>query len=293
MQVPAYSVSPQAVRCRPAGAGDPEPGQPLPDRPGAAARPESSRTTKTRGSRIGGSNIASLIPQGRREQDALKQIGYKVTTLQEKPPLVDNFRPYMEQIKRTGATAYNEIVPRTDITPEIQAINNVGLNLDYLVLGTQFYDQQTIDGRQGDEVPADLGLLQPPAVRAVGEVPGVPQIKSIMAAGVTSPKYNDFTALAFNAWTLWAKSATACGNDLTQACVLQKAGSETAWTAGGLFPPRDTNPANPQQPTCYVMMKVTPNGFVYDPDVTQPNNGRLQLRPEERRHAQEHLRVTS
>ena len=29
------------------------------------------------------------------------------------------------------------------------------------------------------------------------------------------------------------------GNDLTQACVLQKAALNPSWTAGGLFPPRD------------------------------------------------------
>ena len=55
--------------------------------------------------------------------------------------------------------------------------------------------------------------------------------------------------------------------------MLQKAGSEQAWTAGGLFPPRNTDPKNPQQPTCYVMMDATANGFVYDKAITQPNNG--------------------
>ncbi len=55
--------------------------------------------------------------------------------------------------------------------------------------------------------------------------PLVKQIKSIMSA-VPKATYTDFTALAFNAWTLWAKSATECGNDLTQDCVLQKAGAE-------------------------------------------------------------------
>ena len=67
--------------------------------------------------------------------------------------------------------------------------------------------------------------------------------------------------------------ATACGNDLTQDCVLQKAGTEKEWTAGGLFPPRDTDPNNKHQTQCYVIMDVTPNGFVYDKEVTQPNNG--------------------
>ncbi len=99
------------------------------------------------------------------------------------------------------------------------------------------------------------------------------QIKDIMNAGVSNPKLNDFVALAFNAWTLWAKSATACGNNLTQDCVLKNAAGEHSWTAGGFFPPRDTDPENPQQPTCYVLERVTPDGFVYDKQTTKPNNG--------------------
>ena len=54
--------------------------------------------------------------------------------------------------------------------------------------------------------------------------------------------------------------------------MLQKAGSEKAWTAGGFFPARNTDPKNPLQPTCYVIMDVTPKGFVYDKAITRPNS---------------------
>ncbi len=228
-------------------------------------------STKKSGIAIGGSNVASLVPQGRRAQEALRDIGYKVTTLQERPPLVDNFRPYMEQIKGTGATAYNEIVSQ-DPTPEFTAISNVGLKLDYVLLGTQFYDEKTVAAAKATAFPPTWVYFSHLPFEMADKYPVVQQIKDIMTAGVSKPKFNDFTALAFNAWTLWAKSATACGNDLSQDCVLEKAGQEKAWTAGGFFPPRDTNPDNPQQPTCYVIMKVTPDGFVYDPDVTKANN---------------------
>jgi ABC-type branched-subunit amino acid transport system substrate-binding protein len=268
-QVPSYSESPAAFAAGLQVQATPNPSIQYQVGPFRLLGEKFPSTLKS-GIAIGGSNIASLVPQGRRAKEALTDIGYKVTTLQERPPLVDNFRPYMEAIKSSGATAYNEIVSQ-DPTPEFTAISNVGLKLDYVLLGSQFYDAKTIAAAKATAFPPTWVYFSHLPFEMASKYPVVQQIKDIMAAGVSNPKFNDFVALAFNAWTLWAKSATACGNALSQDCVLKNAGSEKAWTAGGFFPPRDTNPSNPLQPTCYVIMKVTPNGFVYDPDVTKPN----------------------
>jgi ABC-type branched-subunit amino acid transport system substrate-binding protein len=222
---------------------------------------------------VGGSNFGSLRPQGLRVKEGLADIGYKIADYSERPPAVTNWRPYMEEIKQSGATAYtNATGSAAYIAPELTAINDVGLKLDYALLGNAYYEPQTIAAiKTIPDPPATYQYFSHVPFEMTDD-PVVKQIKSIMA-DTSGALYTDFTALAFNAWTLFAKSATACGDNLTQACVLQKAGSETAWTAGGLFPPRDTDPKNPKQPTCYVIMDVTKNGFVYDKSVTQPNNG--------------------
>jgi hypothetical protein len=110
--------------------------------------------------------------------------------------------------------------------------------------------------------------------------PVLRQIRSIMQAAVASPHYTSFTAFAVSAWTLWAKSATECGADLTQQCILAKAGRYTNWTAGGLFPPHSTVPGKQVQPDCLFLMRLTPNGFVYDRKVTQPNRGLYNCDPQ-------------
>ena len=270
-EVPAYSVSPQAVAAGLQVQATPNPANQYQVGPFRLLGEKFPRTLAA-GIGIAGSTVASVQPQGRRAKDALTAISYRVAILQDRPPLVDNFRPWMEQVKASGAAAYTEIAAQ-DITPEFQAISNVGLKLDYVVLGTQFYDPKTIDAARATSFPPTWVYFSHVPFEMAAQYPVVQQIKNIMAAGVSSPKYNDFVALAFNAWTLWAKSATACGNNLTQDCVLKNAAAEKAWTAGGFFPPRDTDPGNPQQPTCYALMKVTPDGFVYDPDVTKPNSG--------------------
>ena len=69
---------------------------------------------------IGGSNIASLKQQGLRTRDAVEKVGFKVVDYSERPPLVNNYRPYFERIKQTGAKGYNDTTA-SDITPELAA----------------------------------------------------------------------------------------------------------------------------------------------------------------------------
>jgi ABC-type branched-subunit amino acid transport system substrate-binding protein len=269
-EVPAYSVSPEAVAAGLQVNATPNPANQFQIGPYRLLQLKYPAVTKLS---IGSSNIASLKSTGLRSRDAVEKIGFKVVDYSERPPLVSNYRPYMEAIKQSGATGYNDTTA-SDITPELTAVKDTGVNLTWWLLGNQFYDPKTIQAVQNSGTPTKIyQYFSHLPFELADQFPVVKQIKDIMSAGVSSPKYTDFTALGFNAWVLWAKSATACGNNLTQDCVLQKAGSETAWTAGGFFPPRNTDPKNPLQPTCYVMMDVTAQGFVYDKDVTQPNNG--------------------
>ena len=270
-EVPAYSVSPEAVASGLQVNATPNPANQFqvgPYRLLALKYPDVPKA----GLAIGGSNIASLKSTGLRTRDAVEKIGYKVADYSERPPIVSNYRPYMEEINQSKALAYNDTTA-SDITPELTAVKDTGLKLTWWMLGNQFYDPKTITAIKNSGAPTKLyQYFSHLPFELADQFPVVKQIKDIMSAGVTDPKYTDFTALGFNAWVLWAKSATACGDNLTQDCVLQKAGSEKAWTAGGFFPARDTDPKNPLQPTCYVIMDATASGFVYDKAVTQPNN---------------------
>ncbi len=76
-----------------------------------------------------------------------------------------------------------------------------------------------------------------------------------------------------SSWLLWAQSAKACGSTLTVDCVLQKAQSQTAWTAGGLYPPQNLTPGNQHASPCIALVKLTTDGFVYDEKATNPTKG--------------------
>jgi ABC-type branched-subunit amino acid transport system substrate-binding protein len=271
-QIPSYVVSPEATAAGLQVQPTPNPANEFQVGPFRLLSLKYPDTLKS-GIAVGSSNTSSLRAQGLRTRDAVKDIGFKVADYSERPPLVTNWRPYMEEIKGSGAGGYmNATGSAAYIAPEVTAIKDIGLKLDWMLLGNAYYEPQTIAAVKSVGVQAPTYQYFSHLPFEMTDNPLVKQIKSIMSV-VPKATYTDFTALAFNAWTLWAKAATACGNDLTQDCVLQKAATEKAWTAGGLFPPRDTDPNNKHQTTCYVMMDVTPNGFVYDKDVTQPNNG--------------------
>jgi ABC-type branched-subunit amino acid transport system substrate-binding protein len=269
--LPAFAVSPQNVSSTLQVLASPPTAVQFPIG-GIRLLTEAYPKSKTGGAAVGSSTLSSLIPTGLKIKSGLEQLGVKVTALQEKPPLVDNYRPYMEQLKGNGTVGLYEI-SGTDETPEIQAMKNVGFDPEFILLTSQFFTPDSVKSAKSVSYPPTYAALSHLPFELSSQYPVMAQAKSIVTAAAPHNALGDFTALAFDAWTLWAKSATACGSDLTVACVLQKAGSETDWTAGGMFPPVTTAPGTQKASPCLLEMRLTPNGWVYDKAVTNPDNG--------------------
>jgi hypothetical protein len=75
---------------------------------------------------------------------------------------------------------------------------------------------------------------------------------------------------AWSSWLLWAKAVKDCGSKLTRSCLLDKASAVTDWDGGGLT--ATTHPGNASQPAtaCFLFMRATASGFVYDKEATAP-----------------------
>ena len=230
---------------------------------------------------IAGSSLASLAPQGLRAQEAYQKLGYKVSTLQPRPAAVDNYRPWIEQLKQAGAKADFEITSQ-DATPIFNAINNTGWKPDYVLLGQTYYSDKTVQAANAVSSfpPTYVNFYNLPFELA-DQFPVVQQVKDIMTAGVSKVSYSPFVDLGFSSWVLWAQAATECGDNLTQDCVLQKAGSRPDYDAGGLFAPVDTNPKTHQPTDCVIIMRLTKDGWVYDKDVTKPNKSVYNCGPQQ------------
>ena len=270
-QIPSYVVSPEAANAGLQVLGLPQVATQY-QAAGLRLLAKAYPDTAAKGVGIGGSNLASLIPQGKRIQQSLKQYGIKVTGLQEQPPLVDNYRPYMEQFKSAGTAGVDQFNGQ-DATAEVQAMQNVGWKPDWFLLSVPFYNTSTIGSAKSVPYPPTYVQLTHLPFELASDYPVLQQARKILDDSMTNPALTDFTALAFNAWTLWAKSATACGSTLSVDCVLQKAGTEKTWTGGGMFPPANTDPTNQQVGACALLIRLTTSGWVYDKKVTNPDNG--------------------
>jgi hypothetical protein len=267
--VPAYTVSPEAtsagLQVSPA-ASVPTTYPVGPLRLLAAAYPQTQQALG-----IAGSSLASLTPQGLRAQEAYQKLGYKVTTVQPRPALVDNYRPWMEQMKASGAKADFEVTAQ-DPAPIFNGMNDTGFSPQWVLFSQTFYSPKSVQAAKSvKNLPNSYVNFYNLPFELADQFPVVQQVKDIMAAGPGTANLDTFTDLAFNSWTLWALSATACGANLTQDCVLKNAGSHKAWDAGGLFAPVDTNPAVHQPTDCTILMRLTKEGWVYDKKVTNPN----------------------
>jgi hypothetical protein len=229
---------------------------------------------KTGGTGIGSSTIASLIPQGLRIQQSLKDTGNKVTVLQQQPAAVDNYRPYMEQLKGAGTVGYNQIVGQ-DFSVLFQAMKNVGWTPAFGLYSVQYYLDNAVQAAKAAGTFPDtyVGFGHLAFEMDETKYPIIKQVKDILNAAIDKPRFTDFTALSMSAWALFAKEATACGDNLTRDCVLEKANAESQWDAGGLGAPVNLSTTNPQINKCWLLVKLTTSGWQYDEKVTNPNTG--------------------
>ena len=130
-----------------------------------ACWPTPSRMTKTGGVGIAGSSLASLVPTGLKAQEYLKDVGIKIAgAARQQPVQVDNYRPYIEQLKQGGVAGVYQVTAQ-DPSPIVQAMKNVGYNPSWILYSVQFYGPQAVQ-----------------AAKALGTFP---------------PSYVQFTALPF------------------------------------------------------------------------------------------------
>ena len=222
---------------------------------------------------MGSPNIASILEPQRKFEDAAKAQGWNVIDFQEPPVSVTDWTPYVQEAATRGVQA---LWPSSDanMTPYFQAMTTAGYHPAFVILGAQFYNSQTTSA-----VATNPGL--PPVYVETGwwpfeiasQSPSTEQLVNIMH------KYAKGDTIDFNdeegaeSWLLWAKSASACGANLTVSCVLTHAASEKNWDAGGIQAPvaqLAPSNGNPQPSPCFAILQAEPNKFVYDNAVTQP-----------------------
>jgi hypothetical protein len=147
------------------------------------------------------------------------------------------------------------------------------------LLSPDNYKPELVDAMKGVNIPVYVQASVLPFELA-NQVPVVKQAVDILTRTTSADKLSAFSGMSLDAWLLWAKSATECGSALTVDCVLQKAAAHPNWDAGGFAGTVNTSPADNSFSDCFVVIQATGNGFVYQKDLTQPNQGFFNCSPD-------------
>ncbi len=230
--------------------------------------------------------LGSAVPTQERNNVGAKAgaeaIGGTVVDVQRVPPgFVDNWRPYAEAQKAAGVEL---LIPGAaaigSMTPYGQAMNNAGFAPTAMILDSTAYTPVNYEATaEADLAPFYLALQFWPEVLA-DQSPAATQAIEMLHAIDSSASYDFEYVQGLNAWLLFAVAATACGSDLTVDCVLEVAGSQQAWTAGGLVPPKDLSTTSLTMNECFLIVSATPDGWVYEQEMTKPNTEAFNCSPD-------------
>ena len=222
---------------------------------------------------MGGSDTPSVIESEMKYEFAAEAEGWKVADFLEPPTSVENWTPYVDQYQQKGVTALWP-ADNANFTPFAQAMTTAGYHPAFVLLGTQFANTQT------QQAVAANPSLPPIYVETqwwpLAQASQNPSTEELVT---TMKKYAKGDAIDFDdeegaeAWTLWAKSASACGAALTVTCVLNKAAATTNWSAGGIQAPvakLTLSNENPQPSPCFALLQLTAKGINYDKKLTAP-----------------------
>jgi len=214
-----------------------------------------------------GSQIQSVNDSAERNQAGAKQLGFNQVYYDQIPLQVDTYRPYVQGVQTKGVQVFTS--EGAVIAPMFKSFQDVGYHPKYTILSANEYDTSFVQ---------DAGQAVPPGTyvnsyivpfEAASSHPATKQYIALLAkyAHGATPKY--LGAQAWSSWLLFAQSAKACASQLTRRCLMDEAGRVTDWTGGGLHVPVKPGNASSPAPACFVLVRMTPQGFEIDKDLDE------------------------
>ena len=222
---------------------------------------------------MGGSDTPSVLESEMKYEFGAEAQGWKVADFLEPPTSVENWAPYVEQYQQKGVTALWP-ADNANFTPFAQAMTTAGYHPAFVALGTQFANSQTQQAVAANpSLPPVYVETQWWPLAMASKNPSTKQLVTVMHKYGKGDSIDFDTEEGAEAWLLWAKSASACGANLTVSCVLNNAAATKNWDAGGIQAPVASlalSNKNPQPSPCFAMLQLTAKGINYDKKLTHP-----------------------
>lgn len=202
---------------------------------------------------------------------AAEELGYEVVYSGEYNSLGEpNWRPFAEAIRDADVQVFDFVGEPTYLGQLLVAFDEIDYYPAYIVLNANFYDTLFLE-TSGDIAENLTVRLQFTPLEHADDNQATADYLALMEEFNPDGKVALLGMQAMSSLLLWAQAAAACGSDLTRECVLEEAGSVTSWTGGGLH--AEQNPAETRPGNCFLSIAMTPEAFVVDEELTQPNDG--------------------
>jgi hypothetical protein len=212
--------------------------------------------------------------------EAVERIGYDVVFDEQFRVIGETaWRGYVQQMRAADVQTFEVIGEPVTMVNLQQAMQTEGWYPDHIALSSNYYDERyAAEGASSVSDTTYIRLAFPPFTMA-DEIPAMADYLELMEAYNPDGKVAHLGAQGVSAFLLFATAANACGSDLSRECILEEAAAVTGWTAGGLHAPHE--PGEPAVPECSLLVHVTPDGFEYDEELTQPNEGIYNCDPDD------------
>jgi hypothetical protein len=223
---------------------------------------------------MGGENEASILEQEHKNEQAAEDQGYKVIDFQEPPLSVTDWAPYIEEAQSKGVEGL-EPAAASNVAPYFQAMQTAGYSPAFVYMFSNLYVKATAQATASMHLPPTYLSLTDWPFELASQSPGLTKLESVMHKYASGTAINQNDELAASSWVLFAKSATACGANLTVSCVLSHAAAEKNWSAGDIQAPNPQLAMSNQNPTpddCFALVQLQGGKFTYDKSLTDPNN---------------------
>ena len=201
-----------------------------------------------------------------------EQMGMEVVFDEQYRPIGETgWRGYVQKMRDEGVEAFEMVGEPENMVALQQAMQTEGWYPTFTVLQPNYFDAKFVE-EGGTSVSEATYMRSPfPTFEMADEVPAMADYLELMERYNPEGKTAMLGMQGLSAFLLFATAAKACGAELSRQCVLDQAAAQAAWTAGGLHSPQ--TPGNVVATECSLAIKVTPDGFEYDEEITGPNEG--------------------
>jgi hypothetical protein len=224
------------------------------------------------------STVQSVKDSGNRTRAAAESLGYTTVDYEELPIQVNNWRPYVENLKSRGVQVLTMLSNPDQLAALYKSMADVGYFPKYTMVDANMYDTKLIaeGGSALQGIYVNSGIVP---FELADQFPATKQYLDLLQQYAKGAKPKGLGVNGFSAWLLFAQSAKACGSSLTRQCLIDHAGATKDWTGGGLHGAQQPGNATQSLGPCFMLLKATPNGFTVDSTLTQPNNGLFNCDP--------------